>query len=511
MVAMAVLLATTALTATEAGPDTRVLKLYNTHTKERINITYKQNGRYVPEALSKLNAFVGDWRRKESIKMDPVLFDLMWTVYQETGSTGDIYIVCGYRSPETNSMLRRRSKGVAKNSQHTRGKAMDFFIPGVPIEKLRNAGLRMEVGGVGYYPSSGSPFVHMDTGSIRHWPRMTREQLVRVFPNGRTLHVPSDGKPLPGYEIALAEYKARGSSLPNVQIATASVPAPAAAASTPAGSRPTGLLASFTKPRPATVSAPAEPEVAALPGSDEPELIDASATGSVGNTPLPRPAPVRLADLFERDAELSLPEGTTTRRYMLVGKATPGKSIAQRVALAFDGDGAPAPREAEAPAPARVVAAAAPVPEPADRAMAFAASGETSSPDPLRLMRAEPAPAKEAPAATAALPPAEPLRSANILHDPTPRLAFVAAQADWGRALWTVKASTRHRSFAELMMPDPEADPTILNAPARVVAGGFSAKPYGALRTDHFAGVVAEPISTIDFTPARRFALMIER
>jgi hypothetical protein len=128
-------------------------------------------------------------------------------------------------------------------------------------------------------------------------------------------------------------------------------------------------------------------------------------------------------------------------------------------------------------------------------------------------MRAEPAPvpAKEPPVTTAALPSAEPSRPANILHDPTPRLAFVAAQADWGRALWTVKASTRHRNFAELMMPDPEADPTILNAPARVVAGGFSAKPYGALRTDHFAGVVAEPISTIDFTPARRLALMIER
>ena len=70
-------------------------------------------------------------------------------------------------------MLRRRSKGVAKNSQHMRGKAMDFFIPGVPLAKLRAIGLRMQVGGVGFYPTSGSPFVHMDTGSVRHWPRMT--------------------------------------------------------------------------------------------------------------------------------------------------------------------------------------------------------------------------------------------------------------------------------------------------------------------------------------------------
>ena len=90
---------------------------------------------------------------------------------------------------------------------------MDFFIPDVPLAKLREIGLRMQIGGVGFYPTSGSPFVHMDTGSVRHWPRMTRQQLVRVFPNGNTLHVPSDGKPLPGYAEALAAYKARKSGM----------------------------------------------------------------------------------------------------------------------------------------------------------------------------------------------------------------------------------------------------------------------------------------------------------
>lgn len=510
--AIGALLATTALTATEAGPDTRTLKLYNIHTAERLTITYKQNGRYVPEALNRLNQFVGDWRRKESIGMDPALFDILWTVYQDTGATGEIHIVCGYRSPETNSMLRRRSKGVAKNSQHTRGKAMDFFIPGVPLEKLRIAGLRLQTGGVGYYPSSGSPFVHVDTGSVRHWPRMTREQLARVFPDGRTLHIPSDGKPLPGYEIALAEYKARGSvsssSFPAVQIVAASVATPATAAPTvaPAGSRPNGLLASLAKPRPGPTAAPAEPVVAALPGADEPELIDAVATGSVGNPPLPRAAPLRIDDLFERAVNTPHPEGATTRRYMLVGKAKPGKSIAQRVEVSFGRLDESAPEKA------------APASEPGERAMAFAASADTSGPDPLRLMLAEtaPGPARKAepaqtPVTTAALPPAEPSRPANILHDPAPRLAFVAAQADWGRTLWTVKASTRHRNFADLMMPDPEADPTILAAPVRVIAGGFSARPYGGLRTDHFAGVVAQPVSTIDFSPARRLALLIER
>jgi hypothetical protein len=101
------------------------------------------------------------------------------------------------------------------------GKAMDFAIPGVPLEKLRVAGLRLQRGGVGFYPSSGSPFVHMDVGGVRHWPRMTHEQLVRVFPDGRTVHVPSDGKPLAGYALALADIERRGGSASRVAIADA--------------------------------------------------------------------------------------------------------------------------------------------------------------------------------------------------------------------------------------------------------------------------------------------------
>ena len=119
-------------------------------------------------------------------------------------------------------MLRSRSRGVAKRSQHMLGKAMDFYFPDVSLAKLRAIGLRMQVGGVGFYPTSGSPFVHMDTGSVRHWPKMTRQQLVSVFPNGKTLHIPSDGRPLPGYEQALADYKARKASGDTIMVASAS-------------------------------------------------------------------------------------------------------------------------------------------------------------------------------------------------------------------------------------------------------------------------------------------------
>jgi hypothetical protein len=99
---------------------------------------------------------------------------------------------------------------------------MDFYIPGVPLKKLRDIGLKLQGGGVGYYPTSGSPFVHMDVGNVRHWPGINRQELARLFPEGKTLHVPSDGKPLPGYGQALAAYQARkASGTPNIEMASA--------------------------------------------------------------------------------------------------------------------------------------------------------------------------------------------------------------------------------------------------------------------------------------------------
>ncbi|MEM8702018.1 MAG: DUF882 domain-containing protein [Pseudomonadota bacterium] len=198
---------TLACITTIAHAQTRTLKLYNTHTKERVSITFKKNGRYIPSGLREVNRFLRDWRRNEITKIDPELLDLIWEVYREVRARDYIYVVSSYRSPATNNMLRKRSRGVAKNSQHTLGKAMDFYIPGVNLAKLRAAGLRKQIGGVGYYPRSGSPFVHMDTGRVRHWPKMSRSQLAKVFPSGKTLHIPSDGKPMKGYKLALAESK----------------------------------------------------------------------------------------------------------------------------------------------------------------------------------------------------------------------------------------------------------------------------------------------------------------
>jgi uncharacterized protein YcbK (DUF882 family) len=190
--------------------ETRTLSFHHTHSDEDLTITFKRDGRYDEEALKQLNHFLRDWRSQEQTTMDRRLFDILWEVYRDVDGKKPIQIISSYRSPATNAMLRRRSAGVARFSQHMLGHAMDFYIPEVPLEQVRAAGLRLQRGGVGFYPTSGSPFVHLDTGSIRHWPRMNHDQLARVFPDGRTVHVPSDGKPLKGYELALADIERRG-------------------------------------------------------------------------------------------------------------------------------------------------------------------------------------------------------------------------------------------------------------------------------------------------------------
>ena len=202
------LLASQTAAPVTAGSGDRTLWLYHTHTHETAKFTFKHNGQYDTAVLAQMNVFLADWRTHRPTHMDPQLFDLLWEVYQDVGGNQPYNIVSSYREPKTNAMLHARSSAVAENSQHMLGKAMDVFIPGVSLSTLRAAAMRHQVGGVGYYPTSGSPFVHMDTGGVRAWPRMTRAQLERVFPDGNTLHLPVDGKPLSdtGRRYAMAQW-----------------------------------------------------------------------------------------------------------------------------------------------------------------------------------------------------------------------------------------------------------------------------------------------------------------
>jgi uncharacterized protein YcbK (DUF882 family) len=275
----------------EAAGDTRTISFAHTHRDDTITVTFKRNGSYDEDGLKKLNHYLRDWRTDDVTRMDPQLFDILWEVYREVGAKEPIHIVSSYRSPQTNAMLRRRGRGVAQFSQHMQGKAIDFFIPGVPLADLRAAGLRAQRGGVGFYPSSGSPFVHLDTGSIRHWPRMTHDQLARVFPDGKTVHVPTDGHPLKGYHLALAEVRRRGGSPSDTSLESARSAGIATAdasgsgrglfaklfggskdedeeavtetkprAQTPAASAPRQVAAAVPLPRTRPSQAPAEPQ-----------------------------------------------------------------------------------------------------------------------------------------------------------------------------------------------------------------------------------------------------------
>ena len=112
-----------------ADSETRTISLHHIHTNEDLTVTYKVNGRYDETALTKINNLLRDWRQDKPTAMDPHLIDLLWEVHREVGAKEPIWIVCGYRSPSTNDMLRKRSSGVAKFSQHMLGKAIDFYIP----------------------------------------------------------------------------------------------------------------------------------------------------------------------------------------------------------------------------------------------------------------------------------------------------------------------------------------------------------------------------------------------
>lgn len=196
-----------------ANGDTRTITIRHMHLKEDTTVTFKRDGRYDSAALEKLNWAMRDWRSDEPIRMDPRLFDLAWEVHRRVGSNQPFHVVSAYRSPNTNAMLRRRSRGVAKHSQHTLGKAMDFYLPDTSSARIREVAMRMQGGGVGFYPRAHTPFIHLDAGSVRSWPRMTRDQLVRLFPDRKTVHLPADGKPLEGYELARAEITSRGGAV----------------------------------------------------------------------------------------------------------------------------------------------------------------------------------------------------------------------------------------------------------------------------------------------------------
>jgi uncharacterized protein YcbK (DUF882 family) len=148
----------------------RRLSFFNTHTGERLQTAYCCGGVYQPDALTQINYILRDFRANAIKPIDPKLLDLLHELGGTLETDSPFYIISGYRSPQTNALLRERGgaqTGVASHSLHMDGKAIDIRIPGVKLDHLRAAARSLKLGGVGYYPASN--FVHVDTGRVRFW------------------------------------------------------------------------------------------------------------------------------------------------------------------------------------------------------------------------------------------------------------------------------------------------------------------------------------------------------
>ena len=479
LAALFLLGANDSLQTASAEGDTRTLSFRHLHTHETITVTYKRDGRYDDAALKKLDWFMRDWRRDESVHMDPHLFDLLWEAYRDVGGTKPIEVICGYRASGTNAMLRARSSGVAQNSNHVTGHAIDFAIPGVDLEKLREVGLRMQRGGVGFYPTSGSPFVHLDTGTVRHWPRMTREQLVKVFPDGRTVHVPSDGEPLKGYALALADIEARGDKPNNVSLAAA---------------RGAGIDV-------AAVEAKAQKDKPSLfarlfgAGGETDEADDSQAGGKpVTVASLKKPKPVAVASI------VPLPSARPKTVAQAVPAAVQTASASANVMFDNRGIWTSAVESGALPPPMVTAPFAVASADPATtassghEAMAYAASAPDQSP----VVRT--------------LPPRAPRAAytqAVYTKAFVPELTSGAQRSDspWLRAAILTPSVTDYMSASQLGAPDMLALTGLLHKPAQSLVMTFADDPHLGLTTASFAGSAVVFLATATFTHQQTAAL----
>jgi uncharacterized protein YcbK (DUF882 family) len=481
--------------------ETRTLSFHHTHSNEDLTVTFKRDGRYDEEALKQLNHYLRDWRSQDQTTMDRHLFDILWEVYRDVDGKKPIQIVSAYRSPATNAMLRRRSSGVARFSQHMLGHAMDFFIPDVPLEQIRFAGLRLQRGGVGFYPTSGSPFVHLDTGSIRHWPRMTHDQLVRVFPDGRTVHVPTDGKPLAGYQLAIADIEKRESG----DDATT-------------GSKPS-LLAALFKGR----SNDDEEEAATAPDVSEKMAPPAApASKSADAVPMPRSKP-QMATAFQlasADAQIVPPAKSKQVAAAPAEKAEPKTQTAADIVnvRGFWGD-ATAPKQAT---PAQVAAIS------ARQALASAADPQSTasvSTQALAYAPASSSPVDRANIVAASAPIPHSLRPASAPRNPmavtsittvaskgpqgqtgvfatSTRIAAFKGTDIWMRAMILAPSATTAMSATVLGDTDMTLMSSHFAKPEAAVAMNFSDDPQMGLSSDRFTGPATATLATQSFVTA---------
>lgn len=150
--------------AAEAG---RVLSFYNTHTREHLTVVYRLGDEYIPAALTRIDRVLRDHLSGKEHPVDSRLLDFLYDLLAKAGYRGEVHIISGYRSPETNETMHERDADVALGSLHTQGRAMDIRLPGVSTRRLFGTARAMKRGGTGYYRRSD--FIHIDTGAVRSW------------------------------------------------------------------------------------------------------------------------------------------------------------------------------------------------------------------------------------------------------------------------------------------------------------------------------------------------------
>jgi uncharacterized protein YcbK (DUF882 family) len=513
--ALLVVLGCESLQTATADGETRTISFHHIHTGEDLTIAYKVNGRYDEAALHKINHLMRDWRESDSVKMDPHLIDLLWEVHREVRAKEPIWIVCGYRSPETNSMLRRRSSGVAKFSQHMLGKAIDFYIPGVPLDELRAAGLRAQRGGVGYYPTSGAPFVHMDTGSVRHWPRMPEEQLVAVLSKGQlNSRSASDAR---GTSVAQASrmpsFLARlfGGGKDEEEDAETAAATAKPAAGTPTRAKPAAVTAETRIEKVAAVplpqSKPARPETYRVASADSKPIVKtvdryevASADSKpvrLAQTEAVAPTNVSANDIInQRGYWRGLPDAVDAPP---VGSSRASASAPRRAAVPASAEPATtasatpwplADRSGSEPIPSALAYAAQPTPIAVARAvpLAFGAprAAPAASPDTtVALRRSDDRP-------SAALPPkpASLVRVGDRFDDP------------WMRAMIVSPSAQSFLKTARLGAQDFRDLSPYLLKPTVTMLITFSGDPNRGMASERFDGSAVVFMSTAAFSTA---------
>ncbi|WP_285807915.1 DUF882 domain-containing protein [Bradyrhizobium sp. 62B] len=484
--------------------ETKTLSFHHTHSGEDLTVTFKRDGRYDEAALKQLNHFLRDWRTQDETVMDRRLFDILWEVYRDVDAKQPIQIISSYRSPATNAMLRRRSSGVARFSQHMLGHAMDFYIPGVPLEQIRFAGLRLQRGGVGFYPTSGSPFVHLDTGSIRHWPRMTHDQLARVFPDGKTVHLPTDGTPLKGYELAKAEIERRGngddssSSKPNFFAAL--FRGKSAAPATSSDEDDEGAPAPAAKPAAPTVVAAAAKPVEPVPTPRaKPQMAAiqlASADAQLVAPPKPKPAPVAdkpaagksADDKPETPADIINARGFWDDVPTAPQQATPAQvaALKARQALAAATD----PQATASVSNAALQALAfAPAASPIDRANVVAAS----APIPRSARPASRSLAQATEINTVVG------KSTDGMVATATRLSAAKGESVWLKIVMLSPSASRAMSVTLMGELDTAALRAYFVKPRAVIAMGFADDPMQGLSCETFSGSATAKLQTTSF------------